>query len=97
MATAFMVLSISIAKGMIGEDESSEAVLELPAAVNTNASGTSSEHSADTSSPVASDGVEPSGPPPSVPESAPKIDGDGSEPVGPPPALIEPDGDITAL
>eukprot|EP01043_Picozoa_sp_COSAG02_P002666 COSAG02_NODE_63_length_43286_cov_54.666412_4_plen_782_part_00 len=97
MATAFMVLSISIAKGMIGEDESSEAVLELPAAVNTIASGTSSEHSADTSSPVASDGVEPSGPPPSVPESAPKIDGDGSEPVGPPPALIEPDGDITAL
>lgn len=97
MATAFMVLSISIAKGMIGEDESSEAVLELPAAVNTNASGTNSEHSADTSSPVASDGVEPSGPPPSVPESAPKIDGDGSEPVGPPPALIEPDGDITAL
>lgn len=94
MATAFMVLAISIAKGMIGMDQNSEAVLELPAA--SNASADSPEPSADASNPVASDEVEPSGPPPSSPAEQ-DIDAAGSEPTGPPPAPIEPLGEITAL
>ena len=91
VATAFMAVSIGIAKGMIGKDLGSEASLELPSASSTNGG---SKH-ADAS--VVPGGGEPSRPPPSVPESELTVDGGGTEPDGPPPALVAPEGEVTAL